>query len=91
MLSSRGAKTVAEGQTCLRPAHTHRLPSLAASIQLWRSRLGRVMCSMANCLLLMKVRPFLKGMSVEAAWGGWDPEEEVPLCECAALPKQRAQ
>uniref|UniRef100_A0A8C0NN66 Trafficking protein particle complex subunit 12 n=1 Tax=Canis lupus familiaris TaxID=9615 RepID=A0A8C0NN66_CANLF len=25
-----------------------------ASIQLWRSRLGRVMCSMANCLLLMK-------------------------------------
>lgn len=32
------------------------LPSLAASVQLWRSRLGRVMCSMANCLLLMKVR-----------------------------------
>ncbi|XP_032209326.1 trafficking protein particle complex subunit 12 isoform X2 [Mustela erminea] len=25
-----------------------------ASIQLWGSRLGRVMCSMANCLLLMK-------------------------------------
>ncbi|XP_049640824.1 trafficking protein particle complex subunit 12 [Suncus etruscus] len=25
-----------------------------ASIQLWRSRLGRVLCSMANCLLLMK-------------------------------------
>uniref|UniRef100_A0A8C8WE72 Trafficking protein particle complex subunit 12 n=1 Tax=Panthera leo TaxID=9689 RepID=A0A8C8WE72_PANLE len=25
-----------------------------ASIRLWRSRLGRVMCSMANCLLLMK-------------------------------------
>lgn len=31
------------------------LSSIAASIQLWRSRLGRVMCSMANCLLLMKV------------------------------------
>ncbi|TSM77389.1 Trafficking protein particle complex subunit 12 [Bagarius yarrelli] len=26
-----------------------------ASIQLWRSRLCRVMCSMANCLLMMKV------------------------------------
>lgn len=25
-----------------------------ASIQLWRSRMGRVLCSMANCLLLMK-------------------------------------
>ncbi|XP_060043016.1 trafficking protein particle complex subunit 12 [Erinaceus europaeus] len=25
-----------------------------ASIQLWRSRTGRVLCSMANCLLLMK-------------------------------------
>ncbi|KAM5251422.1 trafficking protein particle complex subunit 12 isoform 1-T2 [Hipposideros larvatus] len=25
-----------------------------ASVQLWRSRLGRVTCSMANCLLLMK-------------------------------------
>ncbi|XP_030167581.1 trafficking protein particle complex subunit 12 isoform X1 [Lynx canadensis] len=25
-----------------------------ASVRLWRSRLGRVMCSMANCLLLMK-------------------------------------
>lgn len=34
--------------------------SPAASVQLWRSRLGRVMCSMANCLLLMKV-PFLRG------------------------------
>ncbi|XP_055283777.1 trafficking protein particle complex subunit 12 isoform X2 [Moschus berezovskii] len=30
-----------------------------ASVQLWRSRLGRVTCSMANCLLLMK----LKGMT----------------------------
>lgn len=29
--------------------------ALAASVQLWRSRLGRVTCSMANCLLLMKV------------------------------------
>ncbi|XP_036737534.2 trafficking protein particle complex subunit 12 isoform X1 [Manis pentadactyla] len=28
--------------------------SRQASVQLWRSRLGRVMCSMANCLLLMK-------------------------------------
>ncbi|XP_053057277.1 trafficking protein particle complex subunit 12 isoform X2 [Acinonyx jubatus] len=28
-----------------------------ASVRLWRSRLGRVMCSMANCLLLMKGRP----------------------------------
>ncbi|KAG8580270.1 hypothetical protein GDO81_007215 [Engystomops pustulosus] len=27
-----------------------------ASVQLWRSRLGRVMYSMANCLLMMKVR-----------------------------------
>uniref|UniRef100_A0ABI7VQ69 Trafficking protein particle complex 12 n=1 Tax=Felis catus TaxID=9685 RepID=A0ABI7VQ69_FELCA len=26
-----------------------------ASVRLWRSRLGRVMCSMANCLLLMKI------------------------------------
>ncbi|XP_068421066.1 trafficking protein particle complex subunit 12 isoform X2 [Eschrichtius robustus] len=26
-----------------------------ASVQLWRSRLGRVTCSMANCLLLMKI------------------------------------
>lgn len=29
--------------------------SPAASVQLWRSRLGRVLYSMANCLLLMKV------------------------------------
>lgn len=34
--------------------------SFAASVQLWRSRLGRVTCSMANCLLLMKV-PFPGG------------------------------
>lgn len=27
----------------------------AASLKLWRSRLSRVMYSMANCLLLMKV------------------------------------
>lgn len=31
-------------------------PCLAASVQLWRTRLGRVMYSVANCLLLMKVR-----------------------------------
>lgn len=30
--------------------------SPAASVQLWRLRLGRVLYSMANCLLLMKVR-----------------------------------
>lgn len=30
--------------------------SLPASIQLWRARLGRVTCSVANCLLQMKVR-----------------------------------
>uniref|UniRef100_A0A8C5Y9V5 Trafficking protein particle complex subunit 12 n=1 Tax=Microcebus murinus TaxID=30608 RepID=A0A8C5Y9V5_MICMU len=29
-------------------------PCFAASVQLWRSRLGRVTYSMANCLLLMK-------------------------------------
>lgn len=30
------------------------LENRQASVQLWRSRLGRVTCSMANCLLLMK-------------------------------------
>ncbi|XP_009273877.1 PREDICTED: trafficking protein particle complex subunit 12 isoform X3 [Aptenodytes forsteri] len=30
------------------------LPQYLASVQLWRSRLGRVMYSMANCLLMMK-------------------------------------
>lgn len=42
-------------RTPLRP-RVGSAPSLAASVQLWRSRLGRVTCSMANCLLLMKVR-----------------------------------
>ncbi|XP_073073295.1 trafficking protein particle complex subunit 12 isoform X4 [Manis javanica] len=35
-------------------AHLHR-SCPAASVRLWRSRLGRAMCSVANCLLLMKM------------------------------------
>ena len=46
--------------------------SLAASVQLWRSRLGRVTCSMANCLLLMKV-PFPRGGEPQALGGGGPP------------------
>lgn len=52
--------------------------SFAASIQLWRSRLGRVLYSMANCLLLMKVRGcqaaercvFLERVSLEEGRSG---------------------
>ncbi|KAB1267088.1 Trafficking protein particle complex subunit 12 [Camelus dromedarius] len=53
-LAEDGAQRPLSGeQTRALPCAPHRVLS-TASIQLWRSRLGRVMCSMANCLLLMK-------------------------------------
>lgn len=66
------------------------LPSLAASIQLWGSRLGRVMCSMANCLLLMKVRRVWERVSQKPC-GAPGPCEEGPRGEREALREQSAQ
>lgn len=45
-----------ENRKSLNPSLFHRVSFLfIASLKLWRSRLSRVMYSMANCLLLMKV------------------------------------
>lgn len=53
----RRVKSVDRVQQCLACTSMLTLSPLspAASVQLWRSRLGRVLYSMANCLLLMKV------------------------------------
>lgn len=42
-------------------------------MQLWRSRLGRVTCSMANCLLLMKVRAVQGGSWRALREAPWEP------------------
>lgn len=48
-----------------------------ASIQLWRARLGRVLCSMANCLLLMK--DYVLAVDVYRAVVQYCPEQEPQL------------
>ncbi|XP_037384472.1 trafficking protein particle complex subunit 12 [Talpa occidentalis] len=48
-----------------------------ASIQLWRSRLGRVLCSTANCLLLMK--DYALAVDVYRAVIQYQPEQEPQL------------
>ncbi|XP_057597298.1 trafficking protein particle complex subunit 12 isoform X2 [Hippopotamus amphibius kiboko] len=51
-----------------------------ASVQLWRSRLGRVTCSMANCLLLMKDYVLAVGAYRSAIQ--YHPEQEPQLLSC---------
>ncbi|XP_010955241.3 trafficking protein particle complex subunit 12 isoform X1 [Camelus bactrianus] len=51
-----------------------------ASIQLWRSRLGRVMCSMANCLLLMK--DYVLAVDAYRSVIQHHPEQEPQLLSC---------
>ncbi|KAG8512375.1 Trafficking protein particle complex subunit 12 [Galemys pyrenaicus] len=48
-----------------------------ASVQLWRSRMGRVLCSMANCLLLMK--DYALAVDVYRAVIQYHPEQEPQL------------
>ncbi|XP_058407837.1 trafficking protein particle complex subunit 12 [Diceros bicornis minor] len=48
-----------------------------ASVQLWRSRLGRVMCSMANCLLLMK--DYVLAVDAYRSVIQYHPEQEPQL------------
>ncbi|XP_043726609.1 trafficking protein particle complex subunit 12 isoform X1 [Cervus elaphus] len=54
--------------------------SPAASVQLWRSRLGRVMCSMANCLLLMK--DYVLAVDAYRAVTQFHPEQEPQVLSC---------
>ncbi|KTF95068.1 hypothetical protein cypCar_00014310 [Cyprinus carpio] len=49
----------------------------AASIQLWRSRLSRVMYSMANCLLMMK--DFVLAVETYHSIIEYEPEQRVQL------------
>ncbi|XP_059798280.1 trafficking protein particle complex subunit 12 isoform X2 [Balaenoptera ricei] len=51
---SRGAPSGRDPPAANNPRNRRERPQ-QASVQLWRSRLGRVTCSMANCLLLMKI------------------------------------
>ncbi|KAF4019655.1 hypothetical protein G4228_011214 [Cervus hanglu yarkandensis] len=51
-----------------------------ASVQLWRSRLGRVMCSMANCLLLMK--DYVLAVDAYRAVTQFHPEQEPQVLSC---------
>ncbi|XP_061067277.1 trafficking protein particle complex subunit 12 isoform X1 [Eubalaena glacialis] len=51
-----------------------------ASVQLWRSRLGRVTCSMANCLLLMK--DYVLAVDAYRAVTQYFPEQEPQLLSC---------
>ncbi|XP_054425993.1 trafficking protein particle complex subunit 12 [Pteronotus mesoamericanus] len=51
--------------------------SRQASVQLWRSRLGRVTCSMANCLLLMK--DYVLAVDMYRAAVQFCPEQEPQL------------
>ncbi|XP_036191332.1 trafficking protein particle complex subunit 12 [Myotis myotis] len=48
-----------------------------ASVQLWRSRLGRVTCSMANCLLLMK--DYVLAVDAYRSVTQFHPEQEPQL------------
>ncbi|XP_069830167.1 trafficking protein particle complex subunit 12 [Dendropsophus ebraccatus] len=48
-----------------------------ASVQLWRSRLGRVMYSMANCLLMMK--DYVLAVDAYHTVVGYYPEQEPQL------------
>lgn len=48
-----------------------------ASIQLWRSRLSRVMYSMANCLLMMK--DYVLAVDVYQSITEYDPEQKIQL------------
>ncbi|KAJ8789957.1 hypothetical protein J1605_021655 [Eschrichtius robustus] len=58
-----------------------------ASVQLWRSRLGRVMCSMANCLLLMKAPRAPAASPRGGGWGrGGGTEGIAPLFLHPCLP-----
>ncbi|XP_070315268.1 trafficking protein particle complex subunit 12 isoform X2 [Odocoileus virginianus] len=51
-----------------------------ASVQLWRSRLGRVTCSMANCLLLMK--DYVLAVDAYHAVIQFHPEQEPQVLSC---------
>ncbi|XP_007100224.2 trafficking protein particle complex subunit 12 isoform X2 [Physeter macrocephalus] len=51
-----------------------------ASVQLWRSRLGRVTCSMANCLLLMK--DYVLAVDAYRSVIQYFPEQEPQLLSC---------
>ncbi|XP_059973144.1 trafficking protein particle complex subunit 12 [Mesoplodon densirostris] len=51
-----------------------------ASVQLWRSRLGRVTCSMANCLLLMK--DYVLAVDAYLSVIQYYPEQEPQLLSC---------
>ncbi|KAB0353536.1 hypothetical protein FD755_023765, partial [Muntiacus reevesi] len=51
-----------------------------ASVQLWRSRLGRVTCSMANCLLLMK--DYVLAVDAYRAVIQFHPEQEPQVLSC---------
>ncbi|XP_036728642.1 trafficking protein particle complex subunit 12 [Balaenoptera musculus] len=51
-----------------------------ASVQLWRSRLGRVTCSMANCLLLMK--DYVLAVDAYRSVVQYFPEQEPQLLSC---------
>lgn len=51
-----------------------------ASVQLWRSRLGRVTCSMANCLLLMK--DYVLAVDAYRAVVQFHPEQEPQVLSC---------
>ncbi|KTF84506.1 hypothetical protein cypCar_00020452 [Cyprinus carpio] len=52
-------------------------PASAASIQLWRSRLSRVMYSMANCLLMMK--DYMLAVETYHSIIEYEPEQRVQL------------
>ncbi|XP_004316620.1 trafficking protein particle complex subunit 12 isoform X2 [Tursiops truncatus] len=51
-----------------------------ASVQLWRSRLGRVTCSMANCLLLMK--DYVLAVDAYRSVVQYYPHQEPQLLSC---------
>ncbi|XP_007469309.1 PREDICTED: trafficking protein particle complex subunit 12 [Lipotes vexillifer] len=51
-----------------------------ASVQLWRSRLGRVTCSMANCLLLMK--DYVLAVDTYRSVIQYYPHQEPQLLSC---------
>lgn len=51
-----------------------------ASVQLWRSRLGRVTCSMANCLLLMK--DYVLAVDAYHSVIQYLPEQEPQVLSC---------
>ncbi|XP_072417131.1 trafficking protein particle complex subunit 12 isoform X2 [Chiloscyllium punctatum] len=57
--------------------YPHVYPGRRASMQLWRSRLGRVMYSMANCLLMMK--DYVLAIEMYHSVIQYQPEQEPQL------------